>query len=87
MRVEQLQQQLGECFNSSSDANVQAAAQTTNQYTEMFKAGQLQKNEYIQLLSDMHNTNIINKSAENQQVMENINLAIGELISLAMLAG
>jgi hypothetical protein len=87
MSVEQFQQQLLECFNGSQDSNVQTAAQTANQYTEMVKAGQLSKDEYVQLLSDIEQTNIINKSVDNQQVMEYMNTAITGLINIAKIAG
>jgi hypothetical protein len=87
MSVEQFQQQLLECFNGSQDSNVQTAAQTANQYTEMVKAGQLSKDEYVQLLSDIEQTNIINKSVDNQQVMEYMNTAITGLINIAKIVG
>jgi hypothetical protein len=87
MSVEQFQQQLGECFNGSPDANVQAAAQTANQYTEMLKSGQLSKDEYVQLLSDIAQTNTINKSVDNQQAMEYMNTAINGLINLVSIVG
>jgi hypothetical protein len=87
MSVEQFQQQLLECFNESQDSNVQTAAQTANQYTEMVKEGQLSKEEYVQLLSDIEQTNIINKSVDNQQVMEYMNTAITGLINIAKIAG
>jgi hypothetical protein len=86
MSVEQLQQQLGECFNGSQDSNVQQAAQTANQYTELFKQGQLSKDEYTQLMSDIARTNEINKSVDNQQVLEYMNVAINGLITLASFA-
>jgi hypothetical protein len=87
MSVEQFQQQLGECFNGSQDSNVQQAAQTANQYTEMLKLGQISSSEYQQLLSDIQQTNMINKSVDNQQAMEYMNTAINGLITLARLAG
>jgi hypothetical protein len=87
MSVEKFQQQLLECFNGTQDSNVQTAAQTANQYTEMVKAGQLSKEEYVQLLSDIEQTNIINKSVDNQQVMEYMNTAITGLINIAKIAG
>ena len=87
MSVEQFQQQLLECFNGSQDSNVQTASQTANQYTEMVKVGQLSKDEYIQLLSDIQQTNIINKSVDNQQVMEYMNVAINGLINIASMMG
>jgi hypothetical protein len=87
MSVEQFQQQLLECFNGSPDSNVQAAAQTANQYTEMVKSGQLSREEYVQLLSDIQQTNIINKSVDNQQAMEYMNVAINGLINIASIVG
>jgi hypothetical protein len=87
MSIEQFQQQLGECFNASQDANVQQSAQTANQYTEMYKSGQISLDEYQQLLSDIQQTNTINKSVDNQQVMEYMNTAINGLLTLARLAG
>jgi len=87
MSVEQLQQQLLECFNGSPDSNVQAAAQTANQYTEMVKSGQLSREEYVQLLTDLQQTNIINKSVDNQQAMEYMNVAINGLINIASIVG
>jgi hypothetical protein len=87
MSVEQFQQQLLECFNGSQDSNVQAAAQTANQYTEMVKSGQLSREEYVQLLSDIQQTNIINKSVDNQQAMEYMNVAINGLINIASIVG
>jgi hypothetical protein len=83
MSVEQYQQQLCECFNGSQDPNVQQSALTANQYTEMLKQGQLSKDEYLELLSDIARTNEINKSVNNLQVMEYMNVAINGLISVA----
>lgn len=87
MSVENLQEQLIECFNGAPDANVQTAAQSANQYTEMFKSGQLSKDEYMQLMTDIARTNEINKSATNIQFMEYMNTAINGLISLASAIG
>ena len=85
MSVEQFQHQLLECFNGSPDINVQTAAHTANQYTEMLKAGQLSKEEYVQLLADIQQTNQINNSVDNQQAMEYMNTAINGLITIASL--
>jgi hypothetical protein len=85
MSVEQFQHQLLECFNGSPDINVQTAAHTANQYTEMLKAGQLNKEEYVQLLADIQQTNAINNSVDNQQAMEYMNIAINGLINIARL--
>lgn len=85
MSVEQYQQQLAECFNGSQDSAVQGAAQQANQYTEMFKSGQISKDEYQQLMQDIANTNNINKSVGNMQVLEYMNVAINGLINLSKL--
>jgi hypothetical protein len=85
MSVAQFQQQLGECFHVSQDPNIQQAAQQANQYTEMFKSGQITKDEYTQLLEDVKSTALINKSMENMQVLEYMNTAINGLINLASL--
>jgi len=86
MSVEQNQQALLESYNGSTDPNVQQAAQTANQYTELLKSGQISKDEYIQAMQDIARTNNINKSADNMQVMEYMNTAINGLINLASLA-
>ena len=84
--VATLQQQLEQCVNGSSDPNVHQAAQTANQYTEMFKAGQMSKDEYVQLMSDIARTNEINKSTGHLEMLEYMNVAINGLITLASLA-
>jgi len=83
MNVEDLQSQLGQCYNGSQDPNVQTAAANANQYTEMFKQGQMTKDEYTQVMSDIARTNEINRSADNLQVLEYMNVTINALISLA----
>jgi hypothetical protein len=85
MSVEQYQQQLSECFSGTQDPAVQGAAQQANQYTEMFKAGQISKDEFQQLMEDIANTNNINKSVANMQVLEYMNTAITGLINLSKL--
>ena len=55
MSVETYQGQLGQAY-TSPDPAIQQAASTANQYTEMFKAGQLTKEEYMQAVADLNNT-------------------------------
>jgi hypothetical protein len=85
MSVEQHQQTLLTSYQQTSDPAVQSAAETANSYTEMFKTGQLSKEEYIQLMEDIERTNNINKSVHNQQILEYMNTAINGLINLAKL--
>ena len=85
MSIEQLQQQLGECFHGSEDPVVKEAAATANQYTDMVKSGQISKDEYVELMKDIARTNDINKNMANMQIMEYMNTAINGLINLAAL--
>ena len=85
MSVEQHQQTLLSTFQGSEDPNVQNSAQTANHYTELFKTGQISKDEYVQLMEDIAHTNNIYKNMENLALMEKMNVAINGLISLAKL--
>jgi len=85
MSVEQHQHALLESYNGSLDPKVQESAHTANQYTEMFKAGEINKEEYIQMMEDIIRVNNINRSMDNMQVMEHMNVAINGLINLASL--
>lgn len=85
MSVEQHQQSLLESFQGSQDPNVQGSAQVANHYTELFKAGQISKDEYLVLMEDLVHTNNINKNMANLEFMEKMNVAINGLISLARL--
>jgi polyhydroxyalkanoate synthesis regulator phasin len=85
MSVEQHQEELLSNYNSSQDPSVQGAAQTANQYTELFKTGQINRDEYIALMDDIARTNNINKNMGNMEIMERMNVAINGLINLATL--
>jgi hypothetical protein len=85
MSVEQFQQQLLSVYTGSQDPDVQSTAQQANQYTEMFKAGQMTKDEYLQLLADLQRILMIHRTMENMESMEYMNTAINGLINLASL--
>jgi len=85
MSVEQYQQQLQSAYGGSQDPDVQSTAQQANQYTELFKAGQITKDEYLQTLADLQRIAMIHRSIDNMQAMEYLNTAITGLISLASL--
>jgi len=87
MSVELHQQQLGECYNGSQDPDLKQAAEQANQYTEMLKAGQISREEFVQLMEDLKSTAIINKNMDDMRVLEHLNTAINGLINLAKLAG
>jgi hypothetical protein len=86
MNIESFQQMLSEVYNGSQDPVAQHTAQEVNQYTEMFKAGQLSKEEYLQLVEDLQSTAIINKNMDNMETLQYMNTAINGLISIAKLA-
>jgi uncharacterized membrane protein len=86
MSIEQYQQQLESAYNESKDLDVQTTAQQINQYTEMFKIGQLSRDEYVQTLADLQRVAMLQRTMDNMKSMEYLNAAITGLISLASLA-
>jgi hypothetical protein len=70
---------------SSQNPDVNAAAATVNQYTEMCKAGQISKEEYAQLLRDVQSQINIQASMAELDSMEKLNTAINGLITIASL--
>jgi hypothetical protein len=85
MSIADYQQQLLESYNGSQDPKIQQSAFTANQYTEMFKTGQVTKDEYLQMMNDIILANNINRSVDNMQVLEHMNTAINGLINIANL--
>ena len=86
MTVETYQGQLGQA-HTSPDPVIQQAAADANQITELFKAGQISKDEYQQLMADLAVTARINQSMNDLARLEMLNTAINGLINLASLAG
>lgn len=86
MTVEHNQQLLGQA-NTSPDPVIQQAAHTANEYTELFKKGQISKEEYQQLMADIATTARINQSMNDMARLALLNTAITGLINLASLAG
>jgi len=86
MSVETFQGQLGQAY-TSQDPAISQAALSANQYTEMFKQGQLTKDEYQQAISDIAVSARINQSMNDMANLEMLNTAINGLITLASLAG
>jgi len=85
MSVEQFQQQLLSVYGGSQDPMVQNTAQQANQYTELFKTGQLSKDEYLQAMADIQRVAMVHRSMDNLEAMEYMNTAINGLINLASL--
>lgn len=68
---------------SSQNPDVNAAAAQVNQYTEMCKAGQISKEEYVELIKDIQRQINIQASMAELESMEKLNTAINGLISIA----
>jgi len=85
MSVEELQAYLGQAYNSQDPA-IKQSALSANQYTEMFKGGEISKEEYIQTMSDLATQARINTAMQDLNSLENLNTALNGLITLATLA-
>jgi polyhydroxyalkanoate synthesis regulator phasin len=70
---------------SSSNPDLNAAAQQVNQLTEMCKAGQLSREEYVQLVEDVQRQVNIQQNMDELQSLEQLNTAINGLIQIAKL--
>lgn len=70
---------------SSENPDVNAAVQYVNQYTEMCKAGQISKEEYVQLVEDIQRTVNIRGQMAELDAMQKLNTAINGLINIAKL--
>jgi polyhydroxyalkanoate synthesis regulator phasin len=68
---------------SSQNPDVNTAAATVNQYTEMCKQGQISKEEYIQLVQDVQSQINIQANMAELDSMEKLNTAINGLITIA----
>lgn len=70
---------------SSSNPDVNAAAQQVNELTEMCKRGEISKEEYTELVEDVQRQVNIQASMAELEAMERLNTAINGLISIAKL--
>jgi hypothetical protein len=84
MNIDDLQRELLICF-SSTDPAVQNAANLTNQYTEMLRAGEISPEEYVEILADIQRGIVISEQMSEMEAKQRLNLAINGLISVAKL--
>jgi hypothetical protein len=84
MNIDDLQRELLICF-SSTDPAVQNAANLTNQYTEMLRAGKISSEEYVEILADIQRSIVISEQMSEMEAKQRLNLAINGLISVAKL--
>jgi polyhydroxyalkanoate synthesis regulator phasin len=68
---------------SSSNPDINAAAEQVQQYTEMCKSGQISKEEYAELVEDVQRTVNIQANMADLEGMERLNIAINGLITIA----
>lgn len=80
--VEELQQQLLICLSCDQPA-IQNAASMANQYTEAFKAGQVSKDEYMEIMADVQRSINIQTEMAQLEAKEVLNTAISGLLTLA----
>jgi len=70
---------------SSSNPDINAAAQQVNELTEMCKNGQISKEEYAELILDVQRQVNIQANMAELEAMERLNTAINGLITIAKL--
>jgi hypothetical protein len=70
----------------SRNPDVTEAAAQIHQYTEMCKAGQISREEYIQLIKDIQSQLNVNEHLVEQQNLVIMNTAINGLVQIASLA-
>jgi hypothetical protein len=70
---------------SSQNPDVNTAAAQVRQYTDMCIAGQISKEEYIELVKDIQRQINIQASMAELESMEKLNTAINGLINIASL--
>lgn len=83
MSIEYNQSLLASISSHSPDIN--AAAAQVRQYTEMCITGQLSKEEYIELITDLQRQINIQASMAELEALERLNTAINGLINIASL--
>ena len=82
MSVSDLQHVLAQCMGSENAA-VWEAAESAQHATEQFKAGEISKEEYTDLLDDANRHLVIDQNMAEMGAKETLNSAINGLIMLA----
>ena len=81
--IELPQKNLKSIFKNCDDKFVKGAAETAIEYTNVFKNGKIESDEYISLMSFILSTNEKNRNVKNIEYMDNLNRTITELIGKA----
>lgn len=83
MSIEYNQSLLGTISSTNPDIN--AAAQQVNVLTEMCKKGEISREEYVELVEDVQRQVNIQKNMAELESLERLNTAINGLITIAKL--
>lgn len=83
MSVEQFQNQAADVANNASNETVRRMGAAVNELTELFKTGQISKEEYILIMEDTARMAAIEAGTEHAQFLQNLNVAINGLVNLA----
>jgi polyhydroxyalkanoate synthesis regulator phasin len=70
---------------ASNNPDINAAAQQVNELTELCKTGQINKEEYAELILDVQRQVNIQANMAELEAMERLNTAITGLITIAKL--
>lgn len=70
---------------SSSNPNIETAANQINELTEMCKNGNISREEYIELVEDIQRQVNIQSNMAELQALERLNTAINGLMNIAKL--
>jgi polyhydroxyalkanoate synthesis regulator phasin len=71
---------------SGQNTSISAAAAQVNDLTELCKAGEISKEEYVELIKDVQRQVNIQENMAELESMERLNTAINGLINIASLA-
>lgn len=84
MTIDEFQHILLECVHSDDEV-LSEEATTANEYTNLCKRGQLTREEYIELMSDIQRTISIHQNMSDMVAKERLNTALNGLITIAKL--
>jgi hypothetical protein len=70
---------------ASGRADINAAKTQVMQYTEMYKAGQISKEEYAEIIKDIQRQINIQASMAELEALSRLNTAINGLVEIASL--
>jgi len=67
----------------TNDPRALAIAQSLAEYTQAFQAGQMSKDEYLELIQDLQRESLINAQCDDLAAKERLNTIINAVVSAA----